>query len=260
MGITWGKVITSFSEIGPSRDAGFDFVQPVANLAANLDEERASRLGPEIREHGLPLVVSAVPLPSEVVVGQQGFNTYVWIENLKRMIKRLSDLGCTKLVWNDGASRRVPVEGAISRAKEQILQFLNLLGAAAQEVGMTILVEPLGPRRSNFFTSLRETVAFLDQVRRENLACALSLRETPEIGFEPNPSSPEARRIRHVLLDNPSVYEGYSASPLPGDGQDYGPFIRFLHGIDYSGTVVLAHSADKESLEYCKQLWKESRA
>lgn len=90
-----------------------------------------------------------MPLPADVRVTQKGFNIYVWMEHLKAAVHRMAELGCRKLVWSDGRARVLPVEGATAGFKEQVLQFLYMLCGVAANFDMTVLIEPLGPRRTN---------------------------------------------------------------------------------------------------------------
>jgi hypothetical protein len=91
-----------------------------------------------------------VPLPAEVRVTQRGFNLYVWMEHMKKALQRLAGLGCRQLVWSNGRARILPDEGELPILKEQALQFLFLLCELAGNFDMTVLVEPLRPRRTNF--------------------------------------------------------------------------------------------------------------
>ena len=95
----------------------------------------------------------------------------------------MADLGCRKLAWSDGRARVLPVEGEVAGLKEQALQFLFMLCEAAERFGITVLVEPLGPRRTNFLNSMKEVGEFLPRVGKDNLSSMISLRELEPIGL-----------------------------------------------------------------------------
>jgi hypothetical protein len=122
---------------------------------------------------------------------------------------------------------------------------------------MTVLVEPLGPRRTNFLNSMKETRDFLSRVREENLSCLISLRELEKIGLSLSGLSDYQQLIDHVQLDNPRSYDGARICPRPNDGYPYGPFLRVLKDLGYSADISLPEDADAGGLEYCRALWNE---
>ena len=180
------------------------------------------------------------------------------MEHLKRSVQRLADLGCRKLLWSDGRARVLPEEGELSGLKEQVLQFLFLLGEVAERHGMTVLVEPLGPRRTNFLNSMGEVGEFLPRVRRENLSSMISLRELEPIGLPPERLADHRHLIRYVQLENPQAREGARVCPRPSDGFDYRPFLRALKGMGYDGEIGLPGDADAAGLAYCRELWEQA--
>jgi sugar phosphate isomerase/epimerase len=255
MGVQWGRMVTDLSQVEQAASDGFDFVQPVTDLVVNLNGEQVLRQKARIHDGGIPFKVCAVPLPADVRVTQKGFNIYVWMEHLKNAVSRTAELGCRKLIWSDGRARVLPVEGATAGFKEQVLQFLYMLCAAAAEFGMTVLVEPLGPRRTNFLNTMKETGDFLARVREENLSAVISLRELEQIGLSVSDLSGYRKLVAHVQMDNPRSYEGTRVCPRPGDGYEYRPFLQALKEMGYSADISLPEDADAGGLEYCRGLW-----
>ena len=247
MAVTWGKSATDLSQAEQAVREGFDFLQLAGDLAGALSDE-------ELRS-GIPFAVCAVPLPVDVRVTQRGFNLYVWMEHLKKALPRLAGLGCRQLAWSNGRARVLPVEGERAILKEQVLQFLFLLCEVAGNFDMTVLVEPLGPRRTNFLNNLKEINDFLPRVGKENLRCAISLRELEPMGVPPADVAGYRELIAHVQLEDPrSAFEA-RVCPRPNDGYDYRPFLQALKGMNYSGGICLPGDADAAGLAYCRSLW-----
>ena len=256
MGVQWGRVVTDLAQADRAAADGFDFVQAVPDLVADLEEHEVVRQRERLRSGGLPFAVCGVPLPAGVRVTQQGFNLYVWTEHVKHALHRMADLGCRKIVWSDGRARLVPVEGEVSGPKEQALQFLYVLCEAADAFGIEVLVEPLGSRRTNFLNSLEEIGEFLPRVGKDNLSSMVSLRELDAIGLSPARLGAHRHLVGHVQMENPASPEGARISPRPGDGSDYRPFLEALKAIGYAGTISLPGDADAAALDYCRRLWK----
>ena len=115
-----------------------------------------------------------------------------------------------------------------------MLQFLYVLCEAAEPFGITVLIEPLGPRRTNFLNSMKEIVELLPRVGKDNLSCAVSLRELEPIGLS-LPRLPEYRDvIGHVQMEHPDPDGGERRCPRPDDGHDYRPFLKALKAIGYA--------------------------
>lgn len=257
MSVRWGRMVADLCEAQSAAADGFDFVQAASGLVADLDDDLVLRWKERMRAGGLPLAVCGVPLPAEARVTQQGFNLYVWTEHLKRALRRMADLGCGKIVWSDGRARVLPVEGEVAVLKEQVLQFLFMLCEAAGAYGITVLIEPLGPRRTNYLNSIEEIAELLPRVGKDNLACAISLRELEPIGLPVARLRDHRQLIGHVQLENPKARGGARLCPRPDDGYDYRPFLQQLKGIGYSGPLSLPGDADAAGLRYCQRLWKE---
>jgi len=257
MGVQWGKMVRELAEAEQAASEGFEFVHPVNDLVANLRDEQVLRQKKRILDGGMPFKVCSVPLPADVRVTQKGFNLYVWMEHLKNAASRMAELGCRKLVWNDGRARVLPVEGGNAGLKEQVLQFLHMLCAVAENFDMTVLVEPLGPRRTNFLNTMKETSEFLPRVRKENLSSVISLRELEQIGLSLSDLADYRQLIDLVQMDNPRSYDGARICPRPDDGYKYGPFQQALKDIGYSADISLPGDADAGGLEYCRGLWNE---
>ncbi len=259
MTIRWGKIIDDPAGVTAAVQAGFTHIQLSVDLVMAMDEAQFAGFRDELLRQGINAEVCTSPLPPEVYVTEMGFNLYAWTEYLKKAMKRIAELGCRKLAWNDGRARVLPWEGDIAGVKEQVLQFLYMLCDVSDNFGITVLVEPLGPRRTNFLNSLPEVEDFLDRVGKENLSSMISFRELAEIGLKIEDIGKFARLINHVQLENPLQTSGTRIPPLPDDGLDYGPFLSALQGMEYAGTVSLPAAAQQASLEFCRQLWKQQQ-
>jgi sugar phosphate isomerase/epimerase len=254
MSILWGKQVAELSGAAEARAQGFDFVQPVGSLVADMSDQEFRSEKARIASRGITLAAFTVPLPSEARVTERGFNLYAWTEHLKRAVPRMAELGCRKLLWNDGRARVLPVEGNVAGLQEQVAQFLFLLCDVAANVNITVLVEPLDPRRTNFLNSMDEIQKFLPRVGRENLASMISLRELDSIHLPVSKLGEFRHLIRYVQMENPMVRDGARVCPRRSDGVDYRPFLHALKDIGYGAEIGLPPDADAEALVYCRAL------
>lgn len=255
MNIRWGKLVNDPSEAAVAATEGFDFVQPAGSLVADMSAGRREAEKSRIASGGLPFTACAVPLPPDARVTERGFNLYAWTEYLKEMTRLMAGLGCRKLLWSGGRARVLPVEGGVSDLKEQLMQFLFMLCEVAESFGITVLIEPLGMRRTNYLNTMTEIGDLLERVGKDNLSSMISLRELEQINLPIAMLGEYRSVIRYVQMENPKAQEGPRLCPRPSDGFDYLPFLRALKNIGYDGEVGLPADADSDGLAFCRGQW-----
>jgi sugar phosphate isomerase/epimerase len=150
------------------------------------------------------------------------------------------------------------VEGSAAGLKEQVAQFLFLLCDVAANVRISVLVEPLDPRRTNFLNSMKEVGEFLHRVGKENLASMISLRELDAIGLPIARLGEFRHLIQYVQMENPLSGDGARACPRRSDGFDYRPFLSALKGFGYGAEIGLPVDADADALKYCRELAEQT--
>lgn len=198
------------------------------------------------------------PLPKGVRVTEQGFNVYTWTEYVNTALARIASMGCKILVWADGKARLLPVEGETAVLKEQFYQFLFILGGIAERFGITVCLEPLSTKRTNFLNSFPEVMECIGHVGARNIALSVGIRTLHEIAPSKNsiyePLLEYKDRISHVHVEHPGDALQW-VSPRSKDGIPYGEFFSVLKMAGYRGIITLPLDADGESLVYCQGLW-----
>jgi sugar phosphate isomerase/epimerase len=257
MSVQWGKLVNNQVDIIKAALDGFDCIEiTIDYVMNNSDEQFILQKNLILQNNLIPKICSSV-LPRNVLITEKGFNLYVWMEYLKKAIHRLSELGCQTLVWSDGRARVLPWEGDTSEKKEQVLQFLHMLCELSRNWGITVLIEPLSPRRTNYLNSMKEIDEFLPLVRKDNLYSMISLRELTEIDLPPESFLKYPHLIKHVHMENPLHMSGKRVAPRSGDEYDYSSFLSALQSINYDAVITLPEDADSESLQYCRKIWPD---
>ncbi|MBF0277978.1 MAG: hypothetical protein HQM13_09315 [SAR324 cluster bacterium] len=257
MSVRWSKTTNDPAGIATAASEGFDGVELTVDYVMSIsDEQFILQKNQFLQLNLIPEVCNSI-LPTDVMVTEKGFNLYVWTEYLKKAIHRLSELNCQKLVWSNGRARVLPWEGDTSEIKGQVLQFLHVLGELSGKHNITILLEPLGPRRTNYLNSMKAIKEFLPLIRDDNISSVISLREMSEIDLLPEQFPEYSELIRHVYLENPQQTEGKRISPRSDDEYDYRSFFSALKRIQYEGVINLPEDADSDTLQYCRKLWSE---
>jgi len=232
---------------------GFGIVQLPIDAIMALDGTTFERGQAGFKASGLSFEVFESPLPKDVQVTEPGFNIYHWTEYLGQALSRLSSLGCKTLVWGEGKARLLPVEGEMATSKERFYQFMFLLCDSAAKYGITVGIQPLGSKRTNFLNSMAETADSIAMVGKPNLGMAVSLRDLVEMQAAMEELVRYKTLVRHLQLENPTV-PGALVPPMPSDAYDYTPFFKALRAMDYAGTLSLAPGSNAQTLKFCKNL------
>lgn len=254
MNIRWSKTINDSAGVVKAASEGFSCVELTVDHIMTINDEQFVLEKNLFQQYDIVPEVCASILPPDVLVTEKGFNLYAWTEYLKNAVHRLSELGCSKMVWNNGRARVLPVEGDKSEMKAQLRQFLHMLCEISGNYDMIILIEPLGPRKTNFLNSMDEVSRFIPLIPEDNLASVISLRELAEIGLKPEKFPEYSHLIKHVYMENPDHAFGKRIPPRPDDEYDYRSFLSALGEIHYEGVINLPEDADTETLKYCQSL------
>lgn len=237
MKVKWAKRILSLSDIDTAKNQGFDIAQLPVSTIMNLEDDAFLREKTRLLTSGISFEVFESPLPDGVVATERGFNTYSWIEYLKKAISRIASLGCTTLVWNDAKSRILPEEGEVSILKENFNQFLFMLAEFAEKSGIKVCLEPFGKRRTNFLNSLREVAGVIQSIGKDNLAMTISAIDIAETETS----------LEELILFRNLILHMYADSPEKN--LDY---FKMLQNMEFEGIIALPKSADAELLRSYK--------
>jgi len=254
MNIRWAKRLQGIADIRQEGLEGFDCVQLPVDAVMNQEEPAFLREKDTLLSQGVSCEVFEAPLPTGIQVTERGFNTYFWTEYLHTAVRRIAELGCKVLVWSDGRSRILPIEGEASTLKEQFYQLVFLLCNISKRYEITVCLEPLSERRTNFLNSLQETVDCFSVIGSPNLALTIGLRSLIELSVDFTDLLNYNNSIAHIHVENPTESHAM-ISPRVTDEYDYAPFFNTVRDMEYSGVLTLPSDADETVLQYCKKLW-----
>lgn len=88
---------------------------------------------------------------------------------MEKALYRLKEVGADTVVFGSGAARSIPVEFPREKAERQIVDFLNIVADFAENLGITIVIEPLNKKESNIINSIPEAVEFAEKVNRKSI-------------------------------------------------------------------------------------------
>lgn len=242
MSIRWSKIVRNSNDILAASKEGFDCIEMDIGYIISLSEDEFSFHKNLMLEKDIFCEICNSILPSNVRVSEDGFNTYVWIDYLKKAAKRASQFGCKTFVWNSGQARLLPFEEDTGNAKEQIFQFLYMLCEVLKNYNIKLLIEPLGLAHTNYINNIEEANELLGIINKENFSSLISINQMSQIGFKVEDFEKYSSIIKHIYSENPVTCTNYN----------YDEIFKNINEAGYDQTVSLPINSTKESLEICK--------
>lgn len=153
------------------------------------------------------------------------------LEYASEVLRRARALGGEIMVLGSSAARRVPQGFDPGVAREQFIEFCRELGPRADEIGVTITIEPLNRSEDNLLTHLEQGTQIVDEVGQARIQLVADYHHL-FVENEPLRNITAAgKRIRHAhIADRGRAAPGYAS----GGEADLRGFFAALRSADYN--------------------------
>lgn len=138
------------------KEYGYDYFEaPLATLV-NLPEERIVQLENLIRETGLNCEALNVFFPGTLRLTGEEADLGKAEEYVTRALALAGRIGAKIVVFGSAGAKNIPEGFPYEKAYEQLLTELKFIDREAKKNGITIAIEPLNRKESNFIVSVKE--------------------------------------------------------------------------------------------------------
>lgn len=216
--------------------AGFDYAELDMPEIEALNEQDFDTFRAHVAEAAFDIPNGARILPiTEPTFFVPGFRVSSLEAYVRSSCAKCAQVGIKNILFGNGKARWLVDEDSLK--KEQVfVDFLRMLCNVAGEHGQRILIEPLGPKYSNYMNTVPEAARVIDLAAQENLFVMADLRHFVWSG-EPFDDVVKYRDlVKHVHVDFPLSWPE-RRWPKVGDGYNYGAFFEQLK--DYDGTLTI---------------------
>lgn len=230
----------SFAE---AKAAGFECVELALQDVLGLAEPEFQALAGQLAASGLRAFSGYNPIPRELKLVGPDADVAAQNAHLERLIDRAAALQLSCLIFNSGASWRVPGGFSPDQASAQLADFARRFATAAQARGILILIGPLRSTDSNQLTTLAEVIRFVNLVDHPHFGLMADFSFLTVQKETMAALRPAGRHLRHVHLANPAVTP--RTFPMSDADCDYAPFFAVLRELNYRGGLSV-HATTKD--------------
>lgn len=211
---------------------GFDYIEcPAAALSAMSDADFLAGMR-TLRDTGLSCETTNLFLPKDISVyetDRERVRSY-----FLHTFDRLGQLGVQIAVFGSGGARRVPMDLSMRDAQARFIEFTRLAAELALPYDITIALEPLNFRETNFMLTEADALELVQRIELANVGLILDLFH---YAFELKPMdsiSTYKDTLCHLHLAEPFTRK----IPRKGD-YDYAPLFAALKSMDYTGRASI---------------------
>lgn len=235
-------LIADYESIG---EAGYDYAELDMPEIEALNENEFGQLKDTVAATGFPVLAGARILPITIpTFFVDGFRPNELAPYLKKSCKRSAGLGIRKVILGNGKARSLQSPDDIK--KEAIFfDLLHIMAEIAGENGQELIIEPLGPKYSNYINTLPEAVRVIEHVNMSNLFTMADLRHMVWSEEPFRDLVNYSRYVHHIHVDYPTSYPERKY-PAASDGYAYIGFLQMLKESQYDSTLTIEADVPKD--------------
>ncbi len=209
---------------------GYDCAEASVGMITALSEEDMAYLQAEHAAGRFDICSCNSFIPEQYPIITDAEGTKKLYDYAERAIARMASLGIRYVVFGSGRVRTIPETVDRAAGEAQIDAFIRHCDAMCGIYGMTLVIEPLNRKESNWCNTVAQGAAV---VRRLQLEHVRLLADGYHMAQENEPMS--------VLIDNADIlchcHIASSDRRIPGKTTYEGAFLETLRAIGYDGVV-----------------------
>lgn len=218
--------------------AGYDYAELDMPEIEALSEEGFKRFREHVEKLGFPVMSGARILPvSTPLFFTDGFRPTDYKHYLIKSCKRAQELGIRKVILGNGKARSLMSEEDIKK-ENVFIEFMRMLADITGDCCQELILEPLGPKYSNYINTIPEAIRIIEKVGMPNVFTMADLRHMVWSNEPLTNLVTYADYIHHVHMDYPLSYPERKYPEL-GDDFNYSDFLDILMESKYNDTLTI---------------------
>ena len=227
------------------KTAGYDYAELDMPEIEELSEEQFICFRNLVDRLGFPVLTGARILPINApLFFVDGFRPIDYKDYLIKSCQRAKVLGIRKIILGNGKARSLLSVEDIK--KESIfIDFMRMLADIAGYCGLEVILEPLGPKYSNYINTIPEAVRIIEEVKMPNVFTMADLRHMVWSNEPFGDLITYADYIHHIHMDYPRSYPERKY-PEASDDFNYVDFLYALKNAGYNDTLTIEADIPKD--------------
>jgi sugar phosphate isomerase/epimerase len=220
---------------------GFDYIELPLAQVMELSAQSFQELLGRIRAGGIPLEACNNFFPPMIRLTGEEAKQDAALEYVGAACERAAAMGARIVVLGSSGAKNIPPGFPYDRARGQLIELLVKIQDIAKPLGITIVLEPLNQKESNFVITAGEALDLVREVNLDNIKLLVDYYHMRMENENPAVIREAGKDLRHVHI---AAKEG-RRFPRSGDGEDYPAFFRELKSVSYEGRIsVEGYSKD----------------
>lgn len=227
------------------RQAGFDYAELDIPEIEALPEREFHALYEKVQETGFVVLTGSRALPvAEPWFFTEQFRAMEYRDYLRHACQRASVLGIKKMILGNGKARWLPDKDSLQK-EHRFIDFMRMFAEIAGEYKLEVILEPLGPKYSNYINTLPEAVQVIHKIHMPNLFAMADLRHMFWSKEPYEDIVTYVDYVHHIHVDYPV---SYPQRPFPKleDDFDYTEFVGVLIKSGYQDTLTIEADIPKD--------------
>lgn len=227
--------IKDYQEI---KAAGYDYAELDMPEIEELSEEDFNSFCEVVKQNNFPVLLGARILPvAEPLFFTEGFKPESLKSYLEKSCKRSSMLGIKKIILGNGKARSFLTEA--DREKQYIFfDVVKMMAQIASDNGQELILEPLGPKYSNYINTISEAVEIIERLGISNIFTMADLRHMHWSKENFENLTTYKKYVHHIHIDYPVDFPERKY-PNVDDGYNYKNFFDAVKKSGYNGSVTV---------------------
>jgi sugar phosphate isomerase/epimerase len=212
---------------------GYDYIELPLAQVMELSAEGFRELLGKIRGGDIPLEACNNFFPATVRLTGEEARQETALEYAGAACDRAAAMGAKIVVLGSSGAKNIPPGFPYDRARGQLIELLGKLQDIVKPLGITVVLEPLNTKESNFVTTATEGLGIVRELRLDNIKLLVDYYHLRMEDEDPAVIREAGKDLRHVHI---ASKEG-RRFPKSGDGENYSAFFRELKAISYNGRI-----------------------
>lgn len=199
-------VCTKFEKLPLLEKAGYDYMEFALSSLEKKSEEEYAEIVKLVDASALKVEAFNGFFPADIALVGPEMDLDRIAAYTEKALCRAARLGGKVAVLGSGKSRNIPEDFPFDTAYQQFCQVFDLCANIAGKYGMTVALEPLNPKETNFITTVAEGLAICKQVNNPYGKCLADFYHVAQSGERLDAVREGHDWIVHTHLAAPSRY------------------------------------------------------